>query len=139
MPNSKKPRKAKKASCRSIPLTIRHTPEAEMGLQLAPHAELMKFREGYATEESWHTLVARLNVGFVAAQQNQKPTDVFATGLEAMLKVKARNEKTGKWALSGNDYKDISDGLLAADNLQLSLTRKQFAKAIDYVFANAAY
>lgn len=55
-----------------------------------------------------------------------------------MLKVKARNEKTGKWALSGNDYKDIGAGLVETDNLQLSLTRKQFAEAIRYVFANAA-
>lgn len=55
-----------------------------------------------------------------------------------MLKVKARNEKTGKWALSGNDYKDIGEGLVHTDNLQLSLTRKQFAESIRYVFANAA-
>lgn len=55
-----------------------------------------------------------------------------------MLKVKARNEKTGKWALSGNDYKDIGEGLVETDNLQLSLTRKQFAEAIRYVYKVAA-
>ena len=55
-----------------------------------------------------------------------------------MLKVKARNEKAGKWALSGNDYKDIGAGLVETDNLQLSLTRKQFAEAIRYVYKVAA-
>lgn len=98
----------------------------------------MKFREGLATEESWHTIVARLNVGLVAARKYGREPQILASGLEAMLKVKARNEKTGKWALSGNDYKDIGAGLVETDNLQLSLTRKQFAEAIRYVFTNAA-
>lgn len=55
-----------------------------------------------------------------------------------MLKVKARNEKTGKWLLSGNDLKDIGLALGDTDSIQLSSTRKQFAEAIRYVFDKAA-
>lgn len=55
-----------------------------------------------------------------------------------MLKVKARHEKTGKWMLSGQDYKEIGLGLGDTDSAQLSLTRKQFAEAIRYVFETSA-
>lgn len=122
-----------------MPITIRHSGETETALQLAPHAELMKFREGIATEESWHTIVARLNVGLVAIQQNLGQTKAVEAGLKAMLKVKERNQKTGKWALSGNDYKDIAMALGDTDSIQLSVTRKQFAQAIKYVFEKATY
>jgi hypothetical protein len=138
MPSSKKPRKKKSPGASSLPITIRHSAEAETALQLAPHAELMKFREGIATEESWHTIVARLNVGLVAIQQNRGQTKAVEAGLKAMLKVKERNEKTGKWMLSGQDYKEIGLALGDTDSIQLSVTRKQFAQAIRYVFEKAA-
>lgn len=138
MPNSKKPRKKSTSKPRSIPITIRHSEEAETALQLAPHAELMKFREGIGDEQGWHTLVARLNVGLVAAWQNNKPSDDIKQGLDAMLKIQERHQRTGKWGVSGNDLAEIGEALVQTDNLQLSLTRKQFALAIRYVFENAA-
>jgi hypothetical protein len=138
MPSSKKPRKKKSQAVSSLPITIRHSAEAETALQLAPHAELLKFREGIATEESWHTIVARLNVGLVAIQQNRGQPKAVEAGLKAMLKVKERNQKTGKWMLSGQDYKEIGMALGDKDSIKLSLTRKQFAQAIRYVFENAA-
>ena len=140
MPSNKKPRKPKRYVPRTIPLTIRHNAESETALQLAPHAELMKLREGYGDVESWHTIVARLNIGLVAANASGKEDQAkdIRVGLDAMLKVQARFDKSGKWGLSGSDLKQVGDGLVLTDNLQLSLTRKQFAKAIDYVWQHAA-
>ena len=140
MPANKKPRKAKKYIPRTIPLTIRHSEETETALQLAPHAELMKLREGYGDEFSWNTIVARLNIGLVAANADNKPDIAkdIRIGLDAMLKVQTRYDKTGKWGLSGSDLREVGDGLVLTDNLQLSLTRKQFAQAIDYVWQHAA-
>ena len=140
MPSNKKPRKPKKYVPRTIPLTIRHNAESETALQLAPHAELMKLREGYGDIESWHTIVARLNIGLVAANAAGKEDQAkdIRIGLDAMLKVQARYDKTGKWGLSGSDLREIGDALVLTDNLQLSLTRKQFAKAINYVWEHAA-
>jgi len=138
MPANKKPRKTRKYIPKTLPLTIRHGEEAETALQLAPHAELLKFREGLATEESWHTIVARLNVGLVAIQQNRGQTKAVEAGLKAMLKVKERNEKMGKWMLSGQDYKEIGMALGDTDSIQLSVSRRQFAQAIRYVFETAA-
>ena len=140
MPSNKKPRKPKKYVPRTIPLTIRHNAESETALQLAPHSELMKLREGYGDIESWHTIVARLNIGLVAANAAGKEYQAkdIRIGLDAMLKVQARFDKSGKWGLSGSDLREIGDGLVLTDNLQLSLTRKQFAQAIDYVWQHAA-
>ena len=138
MPANKKPRKRSTIKPRSIPITIRHNEEAETALQLAPHAELLKLREGIGDEQGWHTLVARLNIGLVAAWQNNQPNDRIKKGLDAMLKVQERHGKTGKWGVSGNDLAEIGEALVQTDNLQLSLTRKQFALAIRYVFENAA-
>ena len=140
MPSNKKPRKPKKYVPRTIPLTIRHNAESETALQLAPHSELMKLREGYGDIESWHTIVARLNIGLVAANAAGKEDQAkdIRIGLDAMLKVQARYDKTGKWGLSGSDLREIGDALVLTDNLQLSLTRKQFAKAINYVWEHAA-
>jgi hypothetical protein len=59
-------------------------------------------------------------------------------GLDAMIKVQTRCDRTGKWGLSGSDLRQVGDGLVLTDNLQLSLTRKQFAQAIDYVWQHAA-
>lgn len=140
MPSNKKPRKPKKFVPKTLPLTIRHNAESETALQLAPHAELMKLREGYGDEGSWNTIVARLNIGLVAANAAGKEDQAkdIRIGLDAMLKVQARFDKSGKWGLSGSDLKQIGDGLVLTDNLQLSLTRKQFAQAIDYVWQHAA-
>lgn len=140
MPANKKPRKAKKYIPKTIPLTIRHNAETETALQLTPHSELLKLREGYGDEGSWNTIVARLNIGLVAANADGKPDQAkqIRVGLDAMLKVQTRFDKTGKWGVSGSDLREIGDGLVMTDNLQLSLTRKQFAQAIEYVWQNAA-
>lgn len=138
MPSNKKPRKKSTIKPRAIPITIRHNEEAERALQLAPHAELLKLREGIGDEEGWHTLVARLNVGVIAAWQNNLPNEDIKRGLDALLKIHARFDKLGKWGVSGNDLAEIGEALVQTDNLQLSLTRKQFALAIRYVFEHAA-
>ena len=139
MPSNKKPRKKQVRRPLILPMTIRHSAEADTELQLAPHAELMKLREGYGDEGSWHTLVCRLNVGLTVAWQNNLDNNVMRKGLDAMINVRERHNKSGKWGVSGDDLREVGDALVATDNLQLSLTRKQLNKAIEYVYKEAAY
>jgi hypothetical protein len=139
MPSNKKPRKKQVKKPLILPMTIRHSAEADTELQLAPHAELMKLREGYGDEGSWHTLVCRLNVGLTVAWQNNLDNNVIRKGLDAMINVRNRHAKSGQWGLSGSDLREVGDALVATDNLQLSLTRKQLNKAIEYVYKEAAY
>ena len=77
-------------------------------------------------------------MGLVAAWQNNQPNEDIKKGLDALLKIHARFDRLGKWGVSGNDLAEIGEALVQTDNLQLSLTRKQFALAIRYVFENAA-
>ena len=138
MPLNKKPRKKKAERDIGVPMTIRHSAESETALQLVPHTELMKMREGVGDEGSWHTITARLNIGITAAYDNDYPTESFRSALDAIINVQERYKKTGRWGLSGQDYRDIGQGLVDTDTVQLSLTRKQFSKAVKYVFNNAA-
>lgn len=139
MANNKKPRKRHIPRRNILPMTIRHNAQSEQTLQLVPHTELMKFREGIGDEIGWNTITARLNVGLVAAYQADFDPEYFLLmgSLKAIVNVRERFLKTGRWGLSGDDLKSIGDGLVATDNLQLSITRKQLSKAIDYVFKNA--
>lgn len=139
MPSNKKPRKKQVRKPLVLPLTIRHSAEADTELQLAPHAELMKLREGYGDEGSWHTIVCRLNIGVTAAWQNNLDNEIIRRGLDAMINVRNRHTKSGKWGLSGSDLREVGDALVATDNLQLSLTRKQLNKAIEYVYKEVSY
>jgi hypothetical protein len=139
MPSNKKPRKKQVRKPLVLPLTIRHSAEADTELQLAPHAELMKLREGCGDEGSWHTLVCRLNIGVTVAWQNNLDNNVIQNGLDAMINVRNRHTKSGQWGLSGSDLREVGDALVATDNLQLSLTRKQLNKAIEYVYKEVGY
>ena len=138
MPSNKKPRKQQVKRKQTLPIVFRHSAEADINLQLAPHAELLKMREGYGDEGSWHTLTCRLNIGVTAGAQNRLEHEAIKRGLDAMINVRERFKKTGKFGLSGNDLKDIGDGLIATDELQLSLTRRQFNEAVKYVYQHAA-
>jgi len=139
MANNKKPRKRHIPRRNILPMTIRHNSQSEQTLQLVPHTELMKFREGIGDEIGWNTITARLNVGLVAAYQSDYDPEylLLMDSLKAIVNVRERFLNTGRWGLSGDDLKSIGDGLVATDNLQLSITRKQLSKAIDYVFKNA--
>lgn len=139
MPANKKPRKKQKYKPLILPMTFRHSAESDTGMQIVPHMELMKMREGCGDEGGWHTLVCRLNIGVIAAWQNEIANNDIKRGLDAMINVKKRYEKSGKWGLSGDDLRDVGDALVITDNLQLSLTRKQLNKAIDYVYKEVAY
>lgn len=139
MPSNKKPRKKKVYKPLVLPLTIRHNAEADTEMQLAPHTELMKLRQGYGDEGSWHTIVCRLNIGVIAGLQNAVDNADIRTALEAMISIRKRHEKSGKWGLSGDELRDIGEGLVQTDNLQLKLTRKQLNTAIELVYKEAAY
>jgi hypothetical protein len=101
--------------------------------------ELMKLREGLGDEQSWHTLVCRLNIGIVSAWQNEIDSTEINRGLDAMINVRERHKNSGRWGLSGDDLRDIGDALVLTDSIQLSLTRRQLNKAIDYVYKEATY
>ena len=138
MPSNKKPRKAQAKRKLTIPIVFRQSAEVDTELQLVPHAELLKMRSGVGDEGSWNMITCRLNIGITACKQNGKECSVIDRGLDAMINVWRRYENTGKFGLSGEDLRDIGDGLVATDEIQLAVTRRKFNDAVQYVYKHAA-
>ena len=126
-----------------LPKVFRFDKQAEINLQLIPHQELEALRVGAGKEESFHTLAARLNVGLVCFQKfwkdDQQNIEAMQNALSALLNVKDRHTKTGKWGLSGDDLRHIGLGLTLTDEAQLNLTRRDFGEALEYVLKVASY
>lgn len=127
----------------TLPKVYRFNREAEINLQLIPHQELESLRTGNGSEQSFHTLAARLNVGLVCFQrywkddlENIKSMD---DALNALVAVRNRFERTGKWGVSGDELKNIGTGLNLTDEAQLNLTRRDFGAAMEYVLKVASY
>ena len=110
MPTNKRPRKPRSHRQATIPVTIRHGADDERTLQLVPHAELVKLREGMGDECGWHTIACRVNIGATLARQNQYEDTVAAyttymqvvNGLAEFLygfisRIAAANLKRGDW------------------------------------------
>ncbi|MEQ6351868.1 hypothetical protein [Ralstonia pseudosolanacearum] len=118
----------------ALPSVIRFSRGAEVQLQLVPHVELEKLRDGTAAEESWHTLAFRINVGQVLAQQHFAHAgdvlDAMARGVVAVAEVGKRFRRVGRFGCTGA-------ALTLTDDMQEATTRRQQLHATQTVYALA--
>lgn len=125
-----------------LPKVFRFNQEAETNLQLIPHQELDSLVRGVGNEASFHTLAARLNVGSIAIRwhwgAHLEAVAVMDAALAAVVGVGTRGHESGKWGVSGDEYRAIGAGLNLTDEAQKNLTRRQFGDALEYVFKVAA-
>jgi hypothetical protein len=140
VPGNKKSRKKYKPVVRlALPMTYGITKEASMWLQMSPHQHLEEFRRGDAGEQAWHTLVCRLNIGLTLAHEFfPLAKQDMADALQAMQDVGARHDFLKQWGMSGDQLKVVGVGLSLCDDMQNSVTRREFSKAVDEVFERAA-
>ena len=135
----KKRNKKYKPKPATLPLTIRFDEDSERTLQLLPHQELEQLREGKGEEKNWHTITCRLNIGLTLAYNiftdcKQELDDA----LQCMREIYARNERIGKWILTGDELRIVGQGLFLTDEMQLKSTRRELNTAMDVVFIQAA-
>lgn len=140
MPSNKKPRKPyrRKYVEGTLPITIRHSTEADTALQLVPHTELEKLRDGTADKYTANTLAFRLNWGYVMAGEvfdNPAIRADMELALAAIRSVKARHERTGKWGTTGPEFIQLGDGLKHTDEMQKAATRREQHQALIAVYA----
>lgn len=125
----------------ALPSIIRFSHGAEVQLQLVPHVELEKMRDGTATEESWHTLAFRINVGQVLAQQHfahaNDVLDAMARGVVPVAEVGRRFKRVGRFGCTGDEFRAIGAALTLTDDMQEATTRRQQLHATQTVYALA--
>lgn len=143
MPANKKPRK--KATPRKAlmrPITIGLDSAGARALKLLPHTEFEKMRKGDGTKDAWNTVTARLNLSMVMATTHEwgQLLDVQAkAALEAMVSVRDRAERTGKYGLTGDEMKTVGFALNAADEMEDCLTRRELLACHKLMLASPAY
>lgn len=123
---TRKPMKPRKALLR--PMTIGIDEAGKQAMKLIPHAEFEKMRIGISTEESWHTIAGRLNLGYIMATTHEWDLSVTADmkyALDSIVAVMERFKRSGKFGLSGDEMKCIGEALNMIDDMESFLTRKE--------------
>ncbi|SUA78280.1 hypothetical protein [Pandoraea pnomenusa] len=142
MPTSKhrKQRRAYVPSARRIPIILRHNSAAECQLMLVPHEELEKLRTGMATEESWHTLAFRINVGQALAVAYFTPDvrEALSEAAIAVSEVGKRYMTENRLGVTGDQFRAIARGLTLTDDLQKITTRREQLEAHQFALRTAA-
>lgn len=135
MPASKKPRKAyRKRAALMLPMTYALPESNRADLQVTPHMVLESFRLGSGTEVLWHTLAAAINIGSVLARaQSDEVQADMQRARDALLDVQQRGRETGRWGLSGDEFRALGEGLTLTDEMQNASTRRQVRDAIGEV------
>ncbi len=131
MPKSKKPRKKYRPgqwSTGQLPVTIRHSAGGDTMLQMIPHSELEKLRDGTADDYAVNTLAFRLNWGYVMAGEYFDTPEARActeAGLDAIRSIKDRHARLGKWGCTGPEFVAMGAALNLTDEMQAQTTRRQ--------------
>lgn len=135
MPGNKKPRKAYRPKYDKgvLPITLRQDLSADTALQLVPHTELDKLRDGTADKYTVNTLACRIGWGYVMAGEvfdAPEAREVTRRGLDAIRAVKARHARLGKYGTTGEEFRDMGDALNATDEMQRQATRREQMEAL---------
>lgn len=135
MPRSTKPRKKYRPRYAegTLPITIRHSRAADTALQLVPHSELEKLRDGTADEVTVNTLAFRLDWGYVMAGEvfdTPEARTITERGLAAMKSVKARFKRLGKYGTTGDEFAAMGEALNVTNDMQLKATRREQLEAV---------
>ncbi|VVE46782.1 hypothetical protein [Pandoraea terrigena] len=141
MPTSKhrKQRRAYVPTERRIPVILCHNGAAECQLMLVPHEELEKLRTGSATEESWHTLAFRINVGQALAVAYFTPDvrEALSDAAIAVSEVGKRYLADKRLGVTGDQFRAIARGLTITDDLQKITTRREQLAAHEFALTTA--
>lgn len=139
MATNKKPKKryrGPKYPTGIIPSVFRHSAAADTDLQLVPHSELDKLRDGTADEYTVNTLAFRLNWGYVMAGEHFDTLEVRQTmieALDAIRSVKERFSRLGKYGCTQVEFQALGAGLNWTDEMQKGTTRKEQRDALRIV------
>ena len=119
-------------------------------LGLAYHLALQALLNGNGTEQTWSTLACSINIALLLSEQGIEASAIQTIKLaqEALLRVRERATRTGKWAFDGDGIRVILAAVNIHDEQISRVTRKQITNALnevrrridlDEVFDNAIF
>lgn len=118
-------------------MTLRHSDESDLLLQVIPHDELEKLRRGEADAYSMNTLAFRLNWGYVMAGEvfdNPEVRQAMEMGLAAIRYVKERHDRIGKYGVNAAEFAALGEALNLTDEMQKTATRREQHDALKAVY-----
>lgn len=116
----------------ALPIIFRNSHEDTRTLKLMPHTELAAIREGKGNEDSYWTIVDRLNWASTLAsmvQFSEPPGPTINAALDAMMALHARFKQHGRFVFAGDELKAVGDGLTLADDMHDATSRRQHRDA----------
>lgn len=122
----------------TLPVVFALAPEKKTDLRLPYHLSLEALRNGKGGDDDSHTIFSSLLIGRELAKLYQDETQqTVLRGIEAITAVKERGNQ-GKWGVSGDQFKAISEALVLVDEMQDASTRREVRDAIKQVWKEAA-
>lgn len=139
MPTNRKSRKAYKPKIQpAIPIVFGLAADKKTDLRLPYHLSLEALRNGCGTDDDAHTIVSSLLICRELAKLFQaEAQQTIHRSIEAITAVKHRGDN-GKWGVSGDQFRAISEALVLVDEMQDASTRREVREAIKTVWKEAA-
>lgn len=115
-----------------LPPIFGNSKEMTTDLQLPGHIFIEAMKSGHGQEEMGHSLAAMLNIGArLSEHQSQEVQEAMSAALDAAQSMMDRGNRTGKWGLSGNEMKAISEGVDLTNEMYSASMRRQVMQAIN--------
>lgn len=106
--------------------------DQQRDLGIAYHVSLDAILRGHGTELAWATLACTLNVSLILSECgiDAPALQTIKLAQEALLRVRERAQRTGKWALDGDGIRVILAAVNIHDEQISRATRSQVTEAI---------
>lgn len=102
-------------------------------LGIAYHVSLQAMLSGRGSEQAWSTVACTINIAMLLAEDGVEaaalPTILVAQ--EALLRVRERAQRTGKWAFDGDGIRVILAAINIHDEQISRATRGQIVAALE--------
>lgn len=140
MAGNKKPRKKYKrivlvTNHTPLPITLGLSAEQKQDLRLPYHLALDAMKRGAGNDDEAHLLfTSLLTARELSKKFNADIQREVQEALDAVIAVKERGDKTGKWGVSGDQFRLISRGLVLMDDMQDAATRRDVRDALTAVW-----
>lgn len=133
MPKSKVRKKGRPALRAQLPEIFRVRAMEQMAAWTG-YAEYMKLQGRVATEESWHILTGRLNIGsrYSLHFPEENHSELMLKALDACVAIQKRAGVHG-YVAGDLELEDIRIGLSLTESMQAKLSKKDIQAAVAYV------